>query len=525
VPLIEPDEGRYSEIPREMLQSGDFVTPRLNGVLYFEKPPLYYWSVAASFAVLGLNEQAARLPTRIATLGLVALAWAFARKRWGERAGLLAALITATSTLVVGLARISLIDPSLALAMTGAAFAFAAFQEHEAAGDARRARRALYGLHVSCAAAVMLKGLVGIVLPGGAIVIWALLMGRLRLIPRLFAPGPLLVFVALTVPWHVLVARRNPDFLQFYFVHEHFQRFATKAHRRPGSPFYFVGVRLGGFLPWTAFLPRAAELFPGKGLARLRANATPAFLLVFSAIVFLFFSASKSKLVPYVQPIWVPIAVLAGAGLDRALARGAALRIERTVTAVFLGALLAFGLAFGAGGGYVHRFGIDGPAGVILGALFAGFVLMLWPKRLAVVPAIAVPWLGFVLGAVLAFPAVARVITPWPVVETALRELRPGEELWQRGHFVEVMAFYLKRKTPVSDLGWSELDFGRAHPHEEGLFPGDAEFVKAWNGPKRMLVLTHADHLRNWGDPRLGLTPPVILARENNLKHFLLANR
>ena len=170
------------------------------------------------------------------------MAFVFARRRWGPRAGLLAALVTASSTLVFVLARLAIIDPMLSTALSAAAFAFAAFQEAEEAGDASRARRALYALHASCAAAVMLKGLIGIVLPGGAILLWIALSGRWSLVRRLFSPGPLFIFLALTVPWHVEVARRNPDFLSFYFVHEHFDRFTKSEHRRGGSIFYFVAV-------------------------------------------------------------------------------------------------------------------------------------------------------------------------------------------------------------------------------------------------------------------------------------------
>jgi 4-amino-4-deoxy-L-arabinose transferase-like glycosyltransferase len=371
----------------------------------------------------------------------------------------------------------------------------------------------------------MLKGLIGIVLPGGAILAWAALTWRWRLVPKLFAPGPLLVFLALAVPWHVLVATRNPSFLSFYFVHEHFQRFATKAHRRTGSPLYFVGVLLAGFLPWTAFLGRVTECFEGRGLARFRGNATASFLLVFSATVFLFFSASSSKLIPYVQPIWAPLAVLLGAGLSRALERGAPMRGERIAAAALLGLLLAFGVGFAVGGGFVRSFGIGPGAGVILAALFIGFLAMLWPRALPLVPAVAVPWLLLVAGALGAFPSVARAITPWPVAEAARRELSPGQLFWQRGHFLEVLPFYLDRLTPISDLAWSELDFGRAQPHAPELFPDDEAFRAAWNGQARMLVAADADHLKIWSDPRFALTPPILLAKEGNLKRFLFANR
>ncbi|MCM3878207.1 MAG: glycosyltransferase family 39 protein, partial [Thermoanaerobaculia bacterium] len=122
VPLFEPDEGRYAEIPREMLAARDFLTPRLNGVLYFEKPPLYYWSVAASLAILGPTEMAVRLPGKLAAASMVLLAVAFARRRWGTRTGLLAGLFLASSILLVALARIALIDPMLSAALAVATF-------------------------------------------------------------------------------------------------------------------------------------------------------------------------------------------------------------------------------------------------------------------------------------------------------------------------------------------------------------------------------------------------------------------
>ena len=167
-PFFEPDESRYAEIPREMLATGDFVAPHLNGYRYYEKPPLHYWAVAASMSLFGETEWAARLPVKLSAAGMVLVTILFARRRFGERIALLAGLIVATSLLVVALARLNTIDIPLSFALSTAAFAFASFQDHERAGDRVRARAALYLLHFSCAAAVMLKGFVGIVLPGGA---------------------------------------------------------------------------------------------------------------------------------------------------------------------------------------------------------------------------------------------------------------------------------------------------------------------------------------------------------------------
>jgi 4-amino-4-deoxy-L-arabinose transferase-like glycosyltransferase len=536
VPLFEPDEGRYSEIPREMIATGDWVVPHLNGVLYFEKPPLHYWAVAASFSLFGETEFAARVPVKLASVGLALLAFLFARKRWGETVGLLAGLITATSALVVAMARITIIDPGFSLALSAAVFAFAAYAEADAAGDRRAGRRALYGLHVACAAAVMLKGLAGIVLPGGAIVVWVLLTGRWRVLPKLFSPLPLLAFLALTVPWHVAVARREPDFLAFYFVHEHFQRFATSEARRPGQPLYFVGVLLGGFLPWTPFLGRLAGAWPGRRLAEWRSRPTEAFLWSWSILVFLFFSASKSKLIPYVEPIWPAVAVLLAIGIERARERGATFRFERWALGVLLALMAGLGTAFAWGGGTAERLGIGPGAAVGIAALAAGALLAILqaqgfagggrPRTAgAFALPVAGPWLLLLASALALLPGVARSVTPWPLVQKLEETLKPDDLLVQRGHYLQAATFYTRRITPVFRLGWHELNFGAERTKDPTLFPSDAEFTRLWNGPKRVVAIVHRDWIRSWADPSLGLTPPLLLAKTPSEKHFLLANR
>ena len=419
-----------------------------------------------------------RLPGKLSAAGMVLLAAAFARRRYGARTGLLAGLVLASSLLVVALARIAIIDPMLSLAMSGAAFAFAAFAEADAEGDGRRARRALYGFHVACAAAVLLKGLIGVVLPGGAIVFWTILTGRWRTLLRVFSPGPLLVFLALAVPWHVAMARRHPDFLQFYFVHEHFERFATTEHKRTGPLVYFVPVLLAGFLPWTAFLGRLKETWPGLARAAWKARATEGFLWMFSGLVFVFFSVSRSKLIPYVLPIWPALAVLLALGIERARARGAAFRAERIGTAVLFGALLCAAAAYGLGAGYLARFGASAAGAGALLALLGGFVLNVSPRltaRAETTTAVAAPWLAFTAFLLAVLPGAAHWVTPWPVVAPALAALDGDAILAQRGHYLEVLPFYAARTTPVAALGWSELDFGRSHPGTEDLFPEGRE--------------------------------------------------
>ena len=536
-PFFEPDEGRYAEIPREMLATGDFVTPRLNGVLFFEKPPLLYWLVAASMALFGENEWAARLPGMLATAGMVLMAAAFAGRRWGTRTGLLAGLVTGSSILVFALARLVISDPILSCVLTAAVFAFAAFQEAELEGNARRARRALYGLHLACAAAVLAKGLVGVVLPGGAILVFIALSGRWKLLPRLFAPGPLLVFLLVAVPWHVAVARRSPDFLDFYFGDQQFRRFFTKIHRRQGSPFYFVAILLAGFLPWTGFFGRFRETFPSRRSA-FRERATESFLWIWALLVFLFFTASQSKLIPYVEPIWASLGVLLAVGIEKARQRGTDFKTERLVSALLLAALFAAGTFFGIGKGHFAAWGHErlglGVLALLLLAVAACLAPRLlarlsgWPvapSRLDPVPGIAAPWLASLFALLLILPAVARAITPWPIISTLLRELKPDDLLIQRGHYLQATPFYTKRFVLVTGFGWDELSFGSTREGSEGRFPSQEEFLRMWDGPKRAFLIVHEDDLEMMSDPKTGFRPGRVLARLQNEKFSLMTNR
>ena len=536
-PFFEPDESRYAEIPREMLATGDFVAPHLNGYRYYEKPPLHYWAVAASMSLFGETEWAARLPVKLSAVGMVLVTVLFARRRFGERIALLAGLIVATSLLVVALARLNTIDIPLSFALSSAAFAFASFQEHERAGDRVRARVALYLLHFSCAAAVMLKGFVGIVLPGGAILVWALLSRRVSIVPKLFSPGPLILFLALVLPWHVAIARRDGEWFDFYVVGEHFRRYFETGHRRGGSPLLFLWVLLGGLLPWTLFLGRLRGAFPSIRRGEWRERGTEAFLQVFWILVLLFFSASRSKLVPYILPVWPAVAVLAAVGLERGRQRGAPLRAERWATGLLFGLLGGGVVAYAFGAGMAARYGVQAEAAVATAFLALGALVNLLPargdsrfprrplstERLAVT--VAGPWIGFVAALVIALPSVARSITLWPLVAVLKSELRPDDLLLQRGHYLQAPAFYTKRLTPVADLDWSELDFGRDEARKNGLYLSEEDFARKWNGPARVLCLVHFGHLSDFGNPSLGLSLPHILARSPNGKHFLVANR
>ena len=311
-PLAHPDEGRYSEISREMAASGDWVTPRLNGIKYFEKPPLQYWASAAAFSLLGEGEFSARIYT--ALCGLVALLAVgyTARRLAGTDSALLAVGVLLSSPYFLGLGGVVTLDMGLTAWTTVAVCAFLL----AAAGPEERRRRWMLVAWAGMALAVLSKGLVGIVFPAAAIFLHCLVHRDWRLLAKLEWARGVALFLAIAAPWFVLVSMANPEFPRFFFVHEHFERFLTKSHRREEPWWYFWPILFAGFLPWMLTLVPAAI----DGWRREAAGAPfpwRRFALLWSAFILVFFSASGSKLPAYILPVFPVLALVLGDWLAR----------------------------------------------------------------------------------------------------------------------------------------------------------------------------------------------------------------
>jgi 4-amino-4-deoxy-L-arabinose transferase-like glycosyltransferase len=307
--LVHPDEGRYAEIPREMVATGDWVTPRLDGIKYFEKPALQYWLTAAAYEAFGVHPWTARLwPALAGFLGVLFIGYVGWRVE-GPTIGLYSAAVLGSSLWYAGNAHILTLDAGLTLWMGLGLGSFLLAQHADAPG-------ARFGWMLAAWAALALatltKGLIGIVLPGVAVVAYSLATRDWALWRRLHIVPGAIVFLALAAPWFVVVSLRNPGFFDFFFIHEHFTRFLTAEHHRPGAWWYFVPIVVVGLLPWTllffAMLPRAWRL------ASRAANGFSAqrFALVWSAVIFVFFSASGSKLPSYVLPLFPALALVLG---------------------------------------------------------------------------------------------------------------------------------------------------------------------------------------------------------------------
>jgi len=225
-PLVDPDEGRYAEIPREMAVTGDWITPRLNGLKYSEKPPLQYWASAAVYSVFGFSEWTARLWT--VGLGFLCLPMVFGwtRRLYGDGAGFAAMTALAVSPYFELIAHLNILDSGFAFFLSGAVFAFALGQSSPEGSASER--RWILLAWLAAALAVLSKGIVVGVLAGATLVAYTAIERDLRPWRRLHVLLGLPLFLLVTVPWFVAVSARNPSFLQFFFVHEHFARFLTR---------------------------------------------------------------------------------------------------------------------------------------------------------------------------------------------------------------------------------------------------------------------------------------------------------
>jgi len=495
-PLANPDEGRNAEIPREMLASGDWVTPRLDGVNYFEKPPLMYWAVAACLKVFGANEGSARAMPALFALGGLLLTYATTRRLYGREAGLVAAAVLGTSLLYYVLGHILILDMAVSVLMSATLFCFI-LGVREAPGSARRWW--FYGLYASAALATLTKGLMGFLVTGAVMFLWLLIFNQWKRLRPFYLPTGALLFLALAAPWHVLVALHNPTWAHRYFVFEHWVRFTATGTGHPGPWWYFVPIVLLGFFPWTGFLwPAVRDALRG-GWVRRKENADAWFLVTWAAFIFLFFSLSQSKLAPYILPIFPALAALVGAWLGPVLRANdtVQLRLGLRVFAFVCGFLAMAFCVVVLRPESVHMSAEQAMA-LKLPVLAIAAVLLLG--------GLVAPWLAKTRGAragllgIVGTMAAFFVILPFAapdiqkpgtksLAQIVVTRAQPGDRVMHYHEFFHDFTFYAKRTVDVVDFqGELELEEDAA-AGASGRFMTEAEFRELWVQPGRIFVV------------------------------------
>jgi 4-amino-4-deoxy-L-arabinose transferase-like glycosyltransferase len=493
-PLANPDEGRYSEISREMAASGDWITPRLNGIKYFEKPPLQYWASAAAFKAFGENEAAARLYVGLCGLLCVLLVAYTALRLWDAETALAAALVLVSSPYFMALGGVVTLDMGLTL-WTTATLCALLIAEHSRERP-REHRAWMLASWAAMALAVLSKGLVGIVFPGAALFFYCALRRDLSILRRLEWLLGLPLFFAIAAPWFIAVSAANPEFARFFFIHEHFERFLTHEHRRVAAWWYFLPILALGFLPWMFALPASIRR------AWREEGASPGFqpmrlVLLWSAFVVLFFSASSSKLPAYILPAFPPLALAIGRYLATASTRSAAPWPALVVPIALVLAWQAWRVSDAARDDWTQALYVEAQAWALVAAavLFAAGVagaVLLWRGR---------RWAAIV---VVAFASIALI----DCLENAYEELSPRQSgrivadkmkplitpatrIYSVKFYDQTVPFYIGRTVTLVDY-LDEFETGLASEPERHIADVD-RFREEWLRPGDALAIMHPD--------------------------------
>jgi 4-amino-4-deoxy-L-arabinose transferase-like glycosyltransferase len=510
-PLLDPDEGRYAEIPREMWTSGDWITPRFDDLKYFEKPPLQYWATAAAYHLFGVREWSSRLWTLATGFACLPLVFYWVRRLYGEAAALAALTALAVSPYFLIVSHINLLDAGFTLWLSAAVFAFTLAQC--APPDSAAERRWMLGAWALAALAVLSKGMVAGVLAGAALIIHTLLERDTGPWRRLHVTAGLPLFLLLSAPWFVVVSRRNPGFAEFFFVHEHFTRFLTTVHQRVEPWWYFLPLLLIGVLPWIGPLRHACleawaepDLRPA-GAQAPRAFRPRRFLLIYCAVILAFFSASGSKLAPYILPMMPILAALTGAAVPEPvrLARLGA-RTGAVLVVLVAGGLMVYSAVRNA---YVPHVALAWALAASATALLA-LALSLGHRRSD--PRAAA--LTCAVGAIFAWQCLLMTYTIIPPARSA-RELvsearpfiGPRTALYSVGQYRETVSPYLGRTLQLAGYE-GELQFGLTQ--EPGRRLSTEQFTARWSAESDAVAFFDPGVWDQWR--RRGLPGRVIAA-------------
>ena len=480
-PLFNPDEGRYVDIPAEMLASGDYILPHLNGLAYLEKPPLHYWLSAGALAVFGHTEWAGRLVTALAALLGALTVLKLGTRLYDPVRARFAAVMTGSMLLYVLMGQLTTLDMLLSTWLTIAIAAFCLAQTDRRTNPTSNLQWMLV-CWAAMGLATLTKGLIGIVIPGSILVLYTLLQRDWQTWRHLHLGKGLFLLAVLVVPWFVLVERVYPGAFDFLIIREHFQRFLTKMHDRYEPWWFFIEIIAAGTLPW---LPQIIRAYWTGWRARVTHGQFDAERVLWVTAVFVvaFFSISDSKLGPYVLPV-LPVLALLGSQTDPAGERLLTWN-GRLLCVLGIAALLA---AASAGHHETRlmqswRIGQLRPWMIAVGVLcVSGGLATLWATRKARFHGarITVGATGFAVVMMLvtgAFTSIATIYSVKPLL-SRVGALDPKGTIYTVRDFDWTLPFYVRHPViPVAYVG--ELEMGlRANP--SGGLETAADFEQVW---------------------------------------------
>ncbi len=480
--LIPSDEGRYAEMAREMLVTGDWVTPRYNGYKYFEKPPLQVWATALAFKAFGIGDWQARLWTALTGFLTIIAVGLTSAKLYGSRAGFLSAVVLASSPMWIISGHMNSLDMGLSAFLVAALCSLLLAQSSQSKSSTRHW---MWLCWTFMALATLSKGLIGGAIPAMVLIAYSFTNWDWKIWKRLHIVSGMLLFLVITAPWFLLVAQRNPEFLEFFFIHEHLQRFTQNAHSRTGPVYYFIPLLVVGFLPWVMQLSGA---FRKAWRTRCRDFSSSWLLACWSAVIFAFFSASHSKLPGYIIPIFPALAMLVGIKLDQLLGQSNSLGVSWKLQAI------AFAILSAVGFGFLSEIGRQARPDEIMAyaqytqwvvaaliALMIFSLLAAWQSKRNGLLSIASFAGGFFLCAIIAgtgHETLGRAVSGVDLAERVKVNLPEKVNFYSVNILDHTMPFYLGR-TMIMVQSPDELEFG-VH-QEPGLWLATLDaFITRW---------------------------------------------
>ena len=507
--LIDPDEPFYAQTAREMVQSGDWVTPQIYGAPQFEKPIFYYWLVAGSFKALGETEFAGRMPTAVFATVLVLLVWWFGSRVWNGRAGFLAALVLATGLEFCVMSRLMLTDIPLATFIAAAVFCYWLALRHEGERD-----KWMFWHLVWAGFAVLTKGPLGSLVTVMATVAFALGMKR----PLLFRGRGfwwgVVAYAVIVVPWYgAMFAWHAQPFWEEFFIRDNWLRVIRAEHPSNNHIWYYPGLLFLGSLPWMP----AVALTVRRAWGRLRADEAAFFQWCWLLTSLVFLTICQSKIPSYAFYLFVPLALLIGRTLDDFLTRGFATPGERRMVlgcAVFQCALVGMfvALTFADATPAASASWLAGkaaslikmlrpfqvPVGMVFVCLAGSVVFLLLKKHTVWLLASSTASVALLVGALtVALPAVEAESSARPVAQALLAKRRGDEPLLTGKFLARGIIYYTNTDITAPNPGLrvlakKEQPFWAAHPLPVVVWKkGLREFLK--EHPSALCALRKSD--------------------------------
>ena len=494
--LFDPDEGRYAGIPAAMVDSGDWLTPRLNDFKYFEKPVLQYWGTAVAFALFGKSNATARLWTGLLGFSTALFSMLVAFRLYGARAAIYSFLLTISYLMVVAFGHYLTLDMALSafLVMGIGSLVIA----HAGPQGKNTTRNWMLLGWAALALATLTKGLVAVVLPAGAVVLYSIWQRDWGLWKKLHIFKGLLVYLVIAAPWFIAVSTANPEFAQFFFIHEHFDRYTSDVHSREGPIYYFVPFLMLGVCPWLITSLRSVSSPGFKWLPDKPGHFDPErFMWTFIVVTFCFFSLGQSKLPGYILPILPVIAVISG---GRIAARDdfAADRWVMLVLGLFF-FLGAFGIEQLASNHYpAEQWASYRPWLIGSGLLFMASFAVIGMRKIARLPAFAAAAvLSLSAGLLLVSGAnsLAESRSSKVIADVISQTLPAGVPIFSFQYYPEAAVFYLGRPVTIVEYE-GEMAMGVRLEPEKHIKTQD-EFLAVWQNLDQAAVVLKLNRLKN----------------------------